>query len=109
MFGKGGLDNLMKQAQKMQEKIHKVQEEIANIEVTGESGAGLIKVTVNGAHNCRRIEIDSSLMGDDKDMLEDLISAAFNDAARRIVKAQKEKMANVSNGMEILSGFKIPF
>ncbi|MGP1939040.1 MAG: YbaB/EbfC family nucleoid-associated protein [Arsenophonus sp. ET-DL9-MAG3] len=109
MFGKNGLDNLMKQAQKMQEKMHKVQEEIANIEVIGESGAGLIKVTVNGAHNCRRIEIDSSLIGDDKDMLEDLISAAFNDAARRIVKAQKEKMANVSNGMELLSGFKMPF
>lgn len=91
MFGKGGLGNLMKQAQQMQEKMQKVQEEIANMEVTGESGAGLVKVTINGAHNCRRVEIDPSLMADDKDMLEDLIAAAFNDAARRIEEAQKKK------------------
>ncbi|MGP1946631.1 MAG: YbaB/EbfC family nucleoid-associated protein, partial [Arsenophonus sp. ER-LPS3-MAG3] len=80
MFDKGGLDNLMKQAQQMQEKMKKIQEEISNIEVIGESGAGLIKVILNGAHNCRRIEIDPSLLEDDKDILEDLISAAFNDA-----------------------------
>jgi len=109
MFGKGGLGNLMKQAQQMQEKMQKVQEEIANMEVTGESGAGLVKVTINGAHNCRRIEINPSLMADDKDMLEDLIAAAFNDAARRIEEAQKEKMANVSNGMQLPPGFKMPF
>lgn len=109
MFGKGGLGNLMKQAQQMQEKMQKVQEEIANMEVTGESGAGLVKVTINGAHNCRRIEIDPSLMADDKDMLEDLIAAAFNDASRRIEEAQKEKMANVSNGMQLPPGFKMPF
>ncbi|SPP32327.1 Nucleoid-associated protein YbaB [Arsenophonus endosymbiont of Aleurodicus floccissimus] len=109
MFGKVGLGNLMKQAQQMQEKMQKVQEEIANMEVTGESGAGLVKVTINGAHNCRRIEIDPSLMADDKDMLEDLITAAFNDAARRIEEAQKEKMANVSNGMQLPPGFKMPF
>lgn len=109
MFGKGGLGNLMKQAQQMQEKMQKVQEEIANMEVTGESGAGLVKVTINGAHNCRRIEIDPSLMADDKDMLEDLIAAAFNDAGRRIEEAQKEKMANVSNGMQLPPGFKMPF
>lgn len=109
MFGKGGLGNLMKQVQQMQEKMQKVQEEIANMEVTGESGAGLVKVTINGAHNCRRIEIDPSLMADDKDMLEDLIAAAFNDAARRIEEAQKEKMANVSNGMQLPPGFKMPF
>lgn len=90
MFGKGGLGNLMKQAQQMQEKMQKVQEEIANMEVTGESGAGLVKVTINGAHNCRRVEIDPSLMADDKDMLEDLIAAAFNDAARRIEEAQRK-------------------
>lgn len=91
MFGKGGLGNLMKQAQQMQDKMAKVQEEIAQLEVTGESGAGLVKVTINGAHNCRRIEIDPSLMEDDKEMLEDLIAAAFNDAARRIEETQKEK------------------
>ncbi|MGP1953978.1 MAG: YbaB/EbfC family nucleoid-associated protein, partial [Arsenophonus sp. NC-QC1-MAG3] len=95
MFSKdNGLGNLMKQAQQMQEKMQKVQEEIANMEVIGESGAGLVKVTINGAHNCRRIEIDPSLITDDKDMLEDLIAASFNDAARRIEEAQKEKMTN---------------
>lgn len=71
MFGKGGLGNLMKQAQQMQEKMQKMQEEIAQLEVTGESGAGLVKVTINGAHNCRRVEIDPSLLEDDKEMLED--------------------------------------
>ncbi|STU67479.1 Recombination protein RecR [Klebsiella pneumoniae] len=82
MFGgKGGLGNLMKQAQQMQEKMQKMQEEIAQLEVTGESGAGLVKVTINGAHNCRRVEIDPSLLEDDKEMLEDLVAAAFNDAA----------------------------
>lgn len=105
MFSKGELGNLMKQAQQMQEKMQKVQEEIANMEVTGESGAGLIKVTINGAHNCRRVEIDPSLMEDDKDMLEDLIAAAFNAAARRIEEAQKEKMANISNGMQLPPSF----
>ena len=78
MFGgKGGLGGLMKQAQQMQEKMQKMQEEIAQLEVTGESGAGLVKVTINGAHNCRRVEIDPSLLEDDKEMLEDLVAAAF--------------------------------
>lgn len=109
MFSKGGLGNLMKQAQQMQEKMQNMQKEIANMEVTGESGAGLVKVIINGAHNCRRIKIDPSLMLDDKDMLEDLIAAAINDAARRIEEAQKEKMANISNGMQLPLGFKMPF
>ncbi|WP_405422578.1 YbaB/EbfC family nucleoid-associated protein [Pantoea stewartii] len=109
MFGKGGLGNLMKQAQQMQDKMAQVQEEIAALEVTGESGAGMVKVTINGAHNCRRVEVDPSLMEDDKDMLEDLIAAAFNDAARRIDEAQKEKMASVSSGMQLPPGFKMPF
>lgn len=109
MFGKGGIGNLMKQAQQMQEKMQQVQAEIAALEVTGESGAGLVKVTINGAHNCRRIEIDPSLLEDDKDMLEDLVAAAFNDAARRIDETQKEKMATVSGGMQLPPGFKMPF
>ncbi len=71
--------------------MQKMQEEIAQLEVTGESGAGLVKVTINGAHNCRRVEIDPSLLEDDKEMLEDLVAAAFNDAARRIEETQKEK------------------
>ena len=102
MFGKGGLGNLMKQAQQMQEKMQQMQEEVAKLEVTGESGAGLVKVTINGAHNCRRVEIDPSL-------LEDLVAAAFNDAARRIEETQKEKMASVSSGMQLPPGFKMPF
>ena len=102
MFGKGGLGGLMKQAQQMQE-------EIAQLEVTGESGAGLVKITINGAHNCRRIDIDPSLMEDDKEMLEDLIAAAFNDAVRRAEELQKEKMASVTAGMPLPPGFKMPF
>ncbi|WP_428946246.1 YbaB/EbfC family nucleoid-associated protein [Pantoea sp. FN060301] len=109
MFGKGGMGNLMKQAQQMQEKMAQVQEEIAAMEVTGESGAGLVKVTINGAHNCRRVEVDPSLLEDDKDMLEDLVAAAFNDAARRVAEAQKDKMASVSSGMQLPPGFKMPF
>ena len=84
-------------------------EEIAQLEVTGESGAGLVKITINGAHNCRRIEIDPSLMEDDKEMLEDLIAAAFNDAVRRAEELQKEKMASVTAGMPLPPGMKLPF
>ena len=109
MFGKGGLGGLMKQAQQMQEKMQKMQEEIAQLEVTGESGAGLVKIPINGAHNCRRIEIDPSLMEDDKEMLEDLIAAAFNDAVRRAEELQKEKMASVTAGMPLPPGMKLPF
>ncbi|ODQ00091.1 MULTISPECIES: YbaB/EbfC family nucleoid-associated protein [Salinivibrio] len=109
MFGKGGMGNLMKQAQQMQERMQKVQEEIANMEVTGESGAGMVKVTMTGSHSVRRVEIDDSLMEDDKDMLEDLIAAAFNDAARRAEEQQKEKMAEVTGGMQLPPGMKMPF
>ena len=109
MFGKGGLGGLMKQAQQMQEKMQKMQEEIAQLEVTGESGAGLVKITINGAHNCRRIDIEPSLMEDDKEMLEDLIAAAFNDAVRRAEELQKEKMASVTAGMPLPPGMKFPF
>ncbi|AMA64947.1 Nucleoid-associated protein YbaB [Candidatus Arsenophonus lipoptenae] len=108
MFNNTGLSNLMQQAQQMQEKMQKVQEEIANIEVIGESGAGLIKVTINGIHNCRKIEIDPTLLLDDKDILEDLIAAAFNNAVNNIEKIQKEKMANISNGITLPLNFKIP-
>ncbi|MDE5285414.1 MAG: YbaB/EbfC family nucleoid-associated protein [Buchnera aphidicola] len=108
MFTKGGLGNLMKQAQQMQEKVAKVQEEIAKMEVTGEAGAGLVKVTINGAHNCSKVEVDPSLLEDDKDMLEDLAAAAFNDATRRISEEQKKKMSSISTGMSLPSGFNIP-
>ncbi|MBY5990861.1 YbaB/EbfC family nucleoid-associated protein [Ferrimonas balearica] len=109
MFGKGGMGNLMKQAQKMQERMQQVQEEIATMEVTGEAGAGMVKVTMNGAHNVRRVEIDESLMEDDKEMLEDLIAAAINDASRRIEEDQKTKMAEVTGGMNLPPGMKLPF
>ena len=92
MFGKGGMGNLMKQAQMMQDKMAKMQEEIARMELTGEAGAGLVKVTMTGSHNVRRVEIDPSLMvEEDKEMLEDLIAAACNDAARRVEENQKKQ------------------
>ena len=87
---KGGMGNIMKQAQAMQEKMQKAQAEIAALEVTGEAGAGLVKVTMLGNHNVRRVSIDDSLMQDDKDMLEDLIAAAINDAVRRVEETSKE-------------------
>ncbi len=109
MFGKGGMGNLMKQAQQMQARMEKVQEEIANMEVTGESGAGLVKITMTGSHNVRRVEIDEELMEDDKEMLEDLIAAAINDAARRVEETSKAKMAEVTGGMQLPPGMKMPF
>ncbi|WP_298773979.1 YbaB/EbfC family nucleoid-associated protein [uncultured Shewanella sp.] len=109
MLGKGGMGNLMKQAQMMQDKMAKVQEEIAQMEVTGEAGAGLVKVTMTGSHNVRKVDIDPSLLEDDKEMLEDLIAAACNDAARRVDENQKEKMAAVTGGMQLPPGMKMPF
>ncbi len=106
---KGGMGNIMKQAQQMQERMQKAQEELANIEVTGEAGAGMVKVTVTCNHNVRRVEIDPSLMDDDKEMLEDLIAAAFNDGVRRIQETSKEKMGSVTGGMQMPPGFKMPF
>jgi DNA-binding YbaB/EbfC family protein len=106
---KGGMGNIMKQAQAMQDKMQRMQEEIARLEVTGEAGAGLVKVTMTGNHNVRRVSIDDSLMQDDKDMLEDLIAAAINDAARRVEETSKERMATVTGGMQLPPGFKMPF
>ncbi|NMH61364.1 YbaB/EbfC family nucleoid-associated protein [Alteromonas ponticola] len=106
---KGGMGNIMKQAQQMQERMQKAQEELANVEVTGEAGAGMVKVTLTCNHNVRRVEIDPSLMEDDKDMLEDLVAAAFNDGVRRIQETSKEKMGSVTGGMQMPPGFKMPF
>ena len=106
---KGGMGNIMKQAQAMQEKMQKMQAEVAAMEVTGEAGTGLVKVTMLGNHNVRRVSIDDSLMQDDKDMLEDLIAAAINDAVRRVDEASKEKMATVTGGMQLPPGMKMPF
>ncbi len=110
MFGKGGMGNLMKQAQMMQERMQKMQEEVAKMEVTGESGAGMVKITITGSHNVRRVAIDPSLLqDDDQEMLEDLIAAAFNDAVRRAEEQNKAKMAEVTGGMQLPPGFKVPF
>ena len=109
MFGKGGIGNIMKQTQMMQERMQKMQEELANMEVVGESGAGLVKVTMTGSHSVRRVAIDPSLMADDQEMLEDLIAAAFNDAVRRVEEQNKSKMGDITGGMQLPPGFKIPF
>ena len=109
MFGKGGMGNLMKQAQQMQERMQKMQEQLAQMEVVGEAGAGMVKVTMAGSHSVRRIEIDPSLMEDDKEMLEDLVAAAINDAMRRVEEVTKERMAGFTAGMNLPAGMKLPF
>ena len=106
---KGGIGNLMKQAQQMQNNLQKVQAEIAEMEVEGQSGSGLVKVTMNGKHEVKRVNIDTSLMQDDKEMLEDMIVAAMNDAVRRIDTVSQEKMAAVTAGMPMPPGMKFPF
>ncbi|ROR25210.1 hypothetical protein EC845_1251 [Comamonas sp. BIGb0124] len=107
MFNKGQLAGLMKQAQAMQDNLKKAQEELALIEVQGESGAGLVKVTMTCKHDVKRIEIDPSLLADDKDMLEDLVAAAFNAAVRRAADVEQEKMGKLSAGLP--GGMKLPF
>ncbi|MBB1274340.1 MULTISPECIES: YbaB/EbfC family nucleoid-associated protein [Psychromonas] len=109
MFSKGGMGDLMKKAQEMQENMKKAQAEIANTEVVGESGAGLVKITLLGNHNVRKVEIDPSLLEDDKDMLEDLVAAAMNDAVRRVEEVNKSKMSGLTGGMDLPPGFKMPF
>jgi hypothetical protein len=106
---KGGLGNLMKQAQQMQANMQKAQEEIANMQMTGESGGGLVKVTMTGRHEARRVEIDDSLVGEDKEMLEDLVAAAINDAAHKIEAATQERMAGMTAGLNLPPGMKLPF
>ncbi|KZN12647.1 MULTISPECIES: YbaB/EbfC family nucleoid-associated protein [Marinomonas] len=106
---KGGMGNMMRQAQKMQENMQKAQEEIANMEVEGQAGAGLVKVVMTGRHDVKRVSIDDSLFEDDKEMLEDLIAAAMNDAVRNIETNQKNKMEEATAGMSLPPGFKMPF
>ncbi|HSG03946.1 MAG TPA: YbaB/EbfC family nucleoid-associated protein [Marinobacterium sp.] len=107
--GMGGMGNIMKQAQKMQEEMQKAQEEVAKAEVTGESGAGLVSIVMNGRHDVKRVAIDDSLMDDDKEILEDLIAAAINDAVRKVESNTQEKMAKITQGMGMPPGFKMPF
>lgn len=106
---KGGLGKLMKQAQEMQANMQKAQEELANMEVTGESGGGLVSVVMTGRHDVKRVSIDDSLMSDDKDMLEDLVAAAVNDAVRQVERNSQEKMAGMTAGMNLPGGMKFPF
>ena len=110
MFNKGQLAGLMIQAQAMQENLKKAQEELAFIEVTGEAGSGLVKILMTCKHEVKRVTIDASLMTDDKDMLEDLIAAAFNDAARKAEETSEAKMGKLTGGMPGLpGGLKLPF
>lgn len=101
---KGGLGNLMKQAQQMQANMQKAQEELANVEVTGQAGAGMVKITMTGKHDVKRVQIEDSLFDDDKDMLEDLIAAAINDAVRQVEKTTQDRMAGM-----MPPGMKLPF
>lgn len=109
MFGGKNMGDIMKQAQKMQEQLQKQQENIANEEVTGESGAGLVKVTMNGRHDVKNVELDSSVMTEDKEFLEDLLAAAVNDAVRKVEEKNQKAMSNLASGMGMPPGFKMPF
>ena len=106
---KGGMAGLMKQAQQMQEKMAKMQEELANMEVTGQSGAGLVSVVMTGRHDVRRVNLDDSLMQEDKEVLEDLIAAAYNDAAQKVDRTVQDKMGGLTGGLGLPAGMKLPF
>jgi nucleoid-associated protein EbfC len=103
---KGGLGNLMRQAQQVQENIQK---ELGNLEVTGESGAGMVKVVLNGRHEAKKVTIEPKLVSEDLEMLEDLVAAAINDASRKIEERSKEKYAGLMSGMKLPPGMKLPF
>lgn len=105
----GGMEGIMKQAQQMQAEMQKAQEALAQAKVIGESGAGLIKITMNGRHDVKSVDIDASLMTEDKEILEDLIAAAINDAVRKIENHSKTQMSKVAGGMGLPAGFKMPF
>jgi DNA-binding YbaB/EbfC family protein len=105
---KGGIAGLMKQAQLMQENMKKAQEQLAQIEVEGQSGAGMVKVTMTCSHDARRVAIDASVM-DDKEMLEDLLAAAINDAVRRVEEVTQERMSGFTAGLNLPAGMKLPF
>lgn len=104
-----GIGGLMKQAQQMKEHMEKAQAELAAMEITGEAGAGLVSVIMTGRHEVRRVQIDDSLLGDDKDMLEDLVAAAVNDAVHKLERATQEKMSGLTEGMGLPGNFKLPF
>jgi DNA-binding YbaB/EbfC family protein len=105
---KGGLGNLMRQAQAMQENLKKAQEELASIEVSGNAGGGMVSVTMTCRHDVRKIKIDPELMGDDHEVLEDLVAAAFNDAARKVEEETARRMSGIADGLGI-PGLNLPF
>lgn len=109
MINKGQLAGLMKQAQQMQDNMRRLQEQLAGMEVEGQAGAGLVKVIMTCKHDVKRVSIDPSLLADDKDMIEDLVAAAVNDAVRRVESTVQEKMAGVTAGMPLPPGMKLPF
>ncbi|MEE8264645.1 MAG: YbaB/EbfC family nucleoid-associated protein [Gammaproteobacteria bacterium] len=106
---KSSLGDLMKQAQQVQENLKQAQEQLTNLEVTGEAGAGLVRVTMTGRHDVKRVEIDPNLLQEDKAMLEDLLAAAVNDANRRVEEASKEKLSSLTGALGLPSGIKLPF
>ena len=106
---RGNFGNMMKQAQQLQASMQKAQEEIAALEVSGEAGGGMVKVTVNGRHEVKRVQIEQSLMGEDPEMLEDLIAAAMNDAVHKAEAASQAKMAGLMGGLQLPPGMKLPF
>ena len=106
---KGGIGQLMKQAQEMQANMKKAQEEMASLEVTGESGAGAVRITMTCQHQVQSVEIDDAMIGDDKEMLEDLVVAAFNDALRKVESTVQEKFSGMTSGMSLPPGMKLPF
>lgn len=104
-----GLGDMMKQAQQMQENMQKMQEDLANQETEGQAAAGLVKVVMTGKHDVKRVDIDPSVMSEDKSMLEDLLAAAVNDAVRRIEEKNREKLSELTGGLQMPPGFKMPF
>ena len=106
---KGGIGQIMKQAQKMQDDMAKAQEEMASLTVVGEAGAGMVRITMTCKHQVRAIKIEDSVVGDDKEMLEDLITAAFNDAVRKVESTVQEKYSGMTAGMSLPPGMKLPF
>lgn len=105
---KGGLGQLMRQAQQMQADMKKAQEELASVEVTGSAGGGMVSVTMNCKHEVRRVDIDSSMIGEDREMLEDLVAAAVNDAVRKVEQTVQEKFSGIAGGMSLPPGMKLP-
>ena len=106
---KGGIGQLMKQAQEMQANMKKAQEEMASMTVTGESGGGMVRITMTCRHQVQALEIDDALVGDDKEMLEDLVTAAFNDAIRKVETTVQEKFSGMASGLNLPAGMKLPF